>query len=77
MSANPEPRSRLYTLTLRDVGRLPSKRRPLGGNISGAVDHLIWTVQTAAEEPEELRAAKALLEQAIESYIDDVASRFL
>jgi hypothetical protein len=44
------------------------------GSISACVDYLIWTVQTAAHH-EELRGAKAMLEQAIELYFDEVTTR--
>jgi hypothetical protein len=73
-----EPKSRgpgaLYTLTLRDVGA-PQPEQAVG-TISAALDYITWTIQSAGTEAD-LRAAKALLEQAIEAYIDEVVMRVL
>jgi hypothetical protein len=41
---------------------------------SASVDYVIWSVQTAADE-QELRNAKSMLADAIESYADEVTSR--
>jgi hypothetical protein len=62
----------LHTFTSEVADSTP--RENCCGSISACVDYLIWTVQTAAHH-EELRGAKAMLEQAIELYFDEVTTR--